>query len=132
VRLLLKFIAAVMILYFLGLMIQLPGLLIQGRLAGLVPRNIEGALLVLGWLALLLLGPIASIRLWYLQPQGLVLTVLLLVLLALYDLAQVVFEGDAAVRQQAMVRFAFKLASCVLLLSPAARRVCATGETTLA
>jgi hypothetical protein len=127
VRLLLKFIAAVMILYFLGLMIQLPGLLLQGRLAGLVPRNIEGALLVLGWLALLLLGPIAAIRLWYLQTRGLLLTVLLLVLLALYDLAQMVFEGDAAVRQQAMVRLVFKLASCVLLLSPAARRACAAA-----
>jgi hypothetical protein len=126
VRLILRFIAAVMALMFIAIVMQLLPMIMNGELWQLAASGLVGVMTIVGWLLIVFVAPLASLRLYQLKRSGLMLTAMLFALAAAYYIVGLFVRppGAAADYQAPIGPLLVNTASCVLLLSPAARRAC--------
>ena len=125
-RLILRFFAAVTALMFIAIVMQIVPMTLSGDLWRLASSGVVGTMTVAGWLLILFVAPLAAFRLYQLQRSGLMLTALLFALATAYYVVGLFVRppGAPADYQAPIGPLLVNAASCVLLLSPAARRAC--------
>jgi hypothetical protein len=124
-RLFLRIVAVVLALcVLLALFLTIDNLLRDG-IGALVPSGALGAATTVGWLLILIAGPVAAVQLWRLRRTGLYASAILSGFFAAYYFAGLLFlRAHNVPLNPLLVYVAFNGVVVVLLASPAARRAC--------
>lgn len=120
----LRFFAVITALIFISIARAVVPFFVNGGLGTLSGLGLLGLATPIGWLVILLVGPIAAFKLWQRRYIGLVLTAALFGLAAIYYLVSILVGYSSVDGQSPIVPLIVNAASCALLLSPAARRAC--------
>jgi hypothetical protein len=124
-RIVLRFLAALIWWPIVGTVLLIWRLWHSGSLGTLAANGLFGAATVLGWVFTLALGPVAAIQLWRLQESGRRIALFLSLFALIYYVVSWMyfrdpntdfFKGGLAVSGNAVFS--------AILLSPQARRVC--------
>jgi uncharacterized RDD family membrane protein YckC len=131
VRVLLRIVAGFSLFPVLFAVFMLVRVWQVGGFASMPRTDTFGHLSILSWLITISLGPLAVVQLWRLRPPGRVAGAVMWGNIALHQLGLLCFRSPrhpSALFALEFLFFGFSAVLLVVLLIPAARRVCSSGD----
>ena len=121
-KIVLRVIAVYFVIAFVGSLLEVARFATSVSPNALRNLGLIGVLTLAGWALGILVGPFAAIQLWRLKNSGRLAGIFLFAFVAVYGILDAAYY--AQLPMPLLVKICVNIIGCVILLLPAARRVC--------